>query len=445
MKISKLHIASLLLTVSLFASKAQETKILTLEDANNLALQNSRLLKIKDYQVAEKQAKVSEDKVKYLPIAAVNSHYEYATDLVHLTIPQGQFGTLPLTPTGIPLPSKDETFNMTQHNMYGAGATVYQPISQIGKISAGVSVAKRDAEIAQKEASKARMQIKQGVEKLYFGILICQKQKLESETKIAVAEKKMSNVQSAVDAGKMLDNNEMGMMASLADEQQTLLKITIQLDNYKNDFQVLTGLESDDFSLQDVVIEITELGASTVDSTILTQNIDVQIASLLQSKAKSGVKAANYSFVPDFGLIGGYDYQVGNTLYPTSNAFIGASLKWNLTDIASNSYTTRQRKLLQLQANENRLNVEDNTIKESQKVERNIRQSVKLIQVAQKVVEYRTKDLEIQENRQNAGVSLESDLLLAKASLAKAQSDLLSAQLSYRIALSDKKILKGEF
>lgn len=441
MKFNKLYIISLFILLTTIVGKAQDVKVITLEDANNLALANSRLIKIKDYQVAEKQAKVKEDKVKYFPVATLNSTYQYNSELAKLTIPKGMFGSL----AGNALPGKDEVFNLSEHNNFNAGATIYQPITQLGKISAGVAISKRDAEIADKEAAKARMQIKQAVEKLYFGILIADKQKLESESKIAAAEKKMANVQSAVSSGKALESNEIGMMATLADEEQTLLKISIQLDNYKNDFQVLTGLQSNSFSLTEVPIEITELGTSIVDSTILAQNMDVQIATLVQSKAKSGVKAAHFSFLPDFGVMAGYTYQTGSNLYPTNNPFVGATLKWNLTDIIANNYTTHQRKLIHLQATENRLNVEDNTIKEVQKIERNIKQSVQLIQVAQKVVDYRTQDLAIQQNRQNAGLLLESELLTAKASLAKAQSDLLAAQLSYRIAVSEKKILKGEF
>ena len=445
MKYSKLYSCIFIILLTVFSGNAQVAKIISLDDANALALQNSRLLKIKELQVSEKQAKVSEDKVKYFPVATVNSTFQYNGALAELTIPKGMFGTLPLPPTPIALPSKDETFALSEHNNFNAGAVVYQPITQLGKIYAGVSISKKDAEVANMEFVKAKMQIKQAVEKLYYGILITEKQKLESEFKVAMLEKKLKDIESAYDAGKALEGNKLGIMASLADEEQTSLKLDIQLENYRSEFQILTGIESGDYSLKDVSVEISELGAQVVDSTILEKNIDIQIASLIQQKAKFGVKAAHFSFLPDFGVMAGYSYQLGSNLYPSNNPFVGATLKWNLSDIASNSYTTRQRRLQLLQANENRQNVEENAFRDFQKVERNLRQSIKLIQVAQKVVDYRIQDLEIQQNRQAAGTILQTDLLSAKASLAKAQSDLLAAQLSYSLAISDKKILKGEY
>lgn len=73
-----------------------------------------------------------------------------------------------------------------------------------------------------------------------------------------------------------------------------------------------------------------------------------------------------------------------------------------------NTYSAKQRKIAHLQATENRLNVEETTLKEANKIERNIRQALQLINVAQKVVDYRTKDFEIR-RQANAGLILESD------------------------------------
>jgi hypothetical protein len=65
--------------------------------------------------------------------------------------------------------------------------------------------------------------------------------------------------------------------------------------------------------------------------------------------------------------------------------------------------------------------------------------------VAGKVVEFRLEDLKIRSNRRDAGLNLESDLLSAKAAMAKAESDYLAARLIYRIALSELKILTGTY
>jgi outer membrane protein TolC len=50
---------------------AQESLSLGLDNAIDLALQNNHLLNIRRLQIDEKQQKVSEDKVKYLPTVII--------------------------------------------------------------------------------------------------------------------------------------------------------------------------------------------------------------------------------------------------------------------------------------------------------------------------------------------------------------------------------------
>ena len=162
---------------------AQESHSISLNNAIDLALQNNHLLNIKRLQLDEKQQMISEDKVKYLPTVIIGGSYQYNTNLPELVMKQGQFGSIPFGGVTIPLPFVDEVVVLGDNNMYNAGVTLYQPITQLGKIKAGVNVSKTELEIAQTEEIKAVFQIKQGVEKLYFGLLIIQKQIEEAQIK----------------------------------------------------------------------------------------------------------------------------------------------------------------------------------------------------------------------------------------------------------------------
>jgi len=63
------------------------------------------------------------------------------------------------------------------------------------------------------------------------------------------------------------------------------------------------------------------------------------------------------------------------------------------------------------------------------------------MEVAQKAVNYRQEEYKIQQDKEESGLNTTSDLLNAKALLAKAQADLLAAQMNYRIALTDLRLL----
>jgi outer membrane protein TolC len=427
----------------------QDNGVLTLETAIELALQNNHLLNVRKLQVDEKLQKVNEDRIKYLPIVGIGGSYQYNTSLPSLIIEQGRFGALPLGTISIPLPSRDELITMGKHDIYNAGVTLYQPVTQLGKINSGVNVSRTDLQIAETEKNKTAFQIKQGVEKLYFGMLITQKQIEEAELKVKLAESKLRDVENALIAGKTTESGRYGLAATLADMQQDLLKLKIKYEDYGADLRQLTGFDpTAAFILQPVdswqVIEkVADIDSSLKEAGV--RNNDIIMASLQKKKAEYSIRASKYSYLPDLGLIGGYTYQKGTVIYPENNAYIGASLKWNFQDILSNHAIQKQRFFLREQAEENLANTREQMERDLAKAYRKLKQSEDLINAAGRAVKYRREDLRIKQDRRIAGLNTETELLEAEAAMAKAESDLFSAQMNYRIVLSELKILTGSY
>lgn len=428
---------------------AQEKMALSLEDAVNLALEKNHLITIKKLMAEEKQQKVNEDRIKYLPVIGIGGTYQYNSSLQELTIEQGRFGQLPLGGVMIPLPAVNEYFTLGKHNVYNAGVTFYQPLTQLGKINAGVRYAKTEMQMAVTEESRATIQVSVGVEKLFFGLLIVQKQIEEAELKVLLAEARLHDAGSALAAGKTIESSIYGLSAALADEQQSLLKLRMQNDNYAADLIQLTGLDpaltlipqplAPEDLKQDLVPPDTSLKPDE------SGNDDIRLAVLTRNKADNSLRASSFSYLPDVGILGGYTYQEGIDIYPKNNTYIGASLKWNLNDMMANRMIQKQRIFARQQAEENLLNTREQVIRDIAKASRKLKQSQELIRVAGKAVEYRREDLRIQSDRRRSGLSLEADLLSAKASMAKSEADLYAAQLNYRIALSELKILTGSY
>ena len=446
--VSMIVVVGLLLSApNLYAQQVAEK--LNLEKVIDLALQNNNLLNIKKLQVAEKQQKVNEDKVKLFPVVMVGGKYEHDSDLPGLNLEKGSFGQFTSGSISLIFPAADASFPMANHSTYIAGAGIYQPISQIPKIWTGVQIAKTDLQIAETEQAKTSLQIKQAAEKLYFGLLIVQKQKEEAAIKLGLAQTKLYDVAGAVRAGKTTESNKIGLLASVMQEEQNLLKLNIQYDDYLADLKHLTGLlASTMVALELISINNSTMEVTPVDAFIqdrVSNNNDLKIAALNKTKADYAIQASKYGYLPDFGIHGGYTYQEGNLVNPTSNAFIGASLIWNIQDAFSNSFVNKQRVYIKKQAQENLENTLKQVNKDVEKSRRNLTQSMKLIALSKKVVDFRREDLKIQTDKSYTGLNLESDFLTAKAALAKAESDYYAAHLNYRIALTDLKILTGRY
>jgi outer membrane protein TolC len=440
---------SLIFLVLATQLSAQKTVSLTLENAVDMALRNNHLLNIKKLQIEEKRQKISEDKAKFLPVIILGANYQYNSSLPGLTLTRGQFGELPLGTISIPLPSVDEVIRMGNHNIYNAGVTLYQPVSQMGKINAGVNVSRTDMQITRAEETKAGRQIRQSVEKLYYGLLIAQKQMEEADFRAELAKSKLNDAQNALAAGKTIDVSIYGLAASAADEEKNVLKLKIQYDDYAADLKQIMGIDPDQLLVpepvpsENLVIPLAPIDTSLSMAT--SHNSELKIASLVTEKAGYSIKASQFGYLPDIGLLGGYSYQKGSVIYPKNNAFIGASLKWNLQDMLFNHTIERQRIYAKKQAEENLANTREQVNKDIMKSYRKLKQSEELINVAAKALNYRREDLRIQTDKHNSGMSLEADLLAAKAAFAKAEADYFSAQMNYKIALSELNSLTGNY
>jgi len=434
----------LLLFVATMPSRAQQTiPSLSLSQAVDSALQRNHLLKIKEYQLKEKKAGIKKAKIKHFPSVTVSSTYRYNKNTASLDIQKGEFGSLPLSPSVmIPLPNADKSFELLEHENFKAGVSLYQPISEQPKIYTGVQVSQTEASMAGVEKHKAKQQITLSVEKLYYGILINQKKQEQAKAKLELAKMKLHDTESAIQAGKMVDANKAALKATVADKKQELLKLKIEAQDHRSDFERLTGMSLAQVKLQNVENNTLSLNPlASYKSEASNHNVDLQLASLKQKKSRLAIKAARENYIPNLGFIAGYSYQKGSTIYPTYNPYVGIHFEWNLQDIFSDKQIVEQRKNVYQQAREHWLNMQEKVDNEVEKAYRKLTQIESLIETAQKAVSYRRQAYRIQKNKQDAGLNTKADLLNARADLTKSQADLYAAQLQYQLALSKLRIV----
>lgn len=419
------------------SANAQESVML--DYVVSKALEHNNLLHASKLKVAEMGLKTDELKIKRYPAVTLNSLYMYGFNLGGINFPAGALGSFQL-PTGAEhtLPEAPIDIQVGKHNNFLAGAMLYQPVTQQWKLSSGIKVAEIDRDIAAMEYNKAELEVVNGVEKLYYGILAVRSRIEETQKRIELIERKAYDAESAVEAGKATDAATLGMTANLAARRQELLKLKIEESNYLSDLKKLTGL---DFSQ-------TQFTGNFVDSNPVqpltyyldraqSANVDIQLADLNIRKAKHGIEAAKRSYLPDVGIMAGYNYQNSIEFLSKTNPFIGASFSWNLQDIFSNRKTVQQRQLQYEQAAEYREYAVKNTMAEVENAYRQLTESGDLIHVAAQSVNFRKRTLEIEYDRRDAGINTVTAVLEAEAEYAKAEADYYSAMVNYRVQMAN--------
>lgn len=422
---------------------AQSAQPLSLAQAQEQAVQQNRRLKIARSKVEENGYKVTEARSRLYPMILANGMYTYNGITRDLTLPRGSIGVLPGT-TPIPLPQQDLTLFQAKHNLFFGSVLAYQPISLISKIKDGIKVAQTDVELANTQVSQAELAIRQGVEKLYFGLLIAQRQQQQQQATIELTQAKLYDLESALLAGKTDPVNKVGLQADLANQQQQLLQTSNQVEDYTADLNELLGQPS---STSLTVSPLTDsLPALAPLATFLEQskgNLELRQAIQTSEKATLGVKAARKDYIPTVGALGGYLFQNVISDLPQSNYFLGLQVSYNLVDFGRRKATLNQRLSQQQQADENRQYTQEHVTLEVEKAYRKAKQAQSLIPIATQAAQYRRDELKLKSDRLAAGLALKRDVLETQAALAKAEADLYSAQLAYRLAISDLNQLTG--
>lgn len=429
-----------ILTISITYSALAQTDTLRLEQAREMALQQNHLVKIQREKLQETKAKIINARSKNKPLIFASGNYIYNGVTKDYVIPKGVLGSL----AGNPLPLSDISLSVSKHHLLMGSVMAYQPISQLGKIGVGIQAAEADLQIASTQVAKAELEIQQGVEKLYYGYLIAQQQREEATANIALSEIKLYDIESALLAGKTEEVNKVGLQADLANQQQKLLQVDNQIEDYAADLRQLTGMGgAGKLYLPDVTTPLPPL--PTLESFLkqTDNNPDVKIAGMNIQKAGYGIEASKQDRIPNIGLMGGYTYQNVVPLLPGHNYFLGVNLSWNIIDFGKRRSEMDQYVSQKKQAEEYLAHTREELHTQVEKAYRKAAQSYRLIAVAEKAVQYRREEYRLKNDRKAAGLTLPKDVLETKVTLAKAEQDLYSAQIAYRIALTDLQKLTG--
>lgn len=430
----------LLCLLCCLGARAQDSVRISLADAREQAVQQSKLLQIQRAKVKESEYKISGVHSKYFPNLSATAGYVYNVK-TDITLREGKLGNINNTP----IPDRDIKLFEGNHNLLLGGVTAIQPITQLTKVAVGEKVARTEAGIARTQLDKASLEIKQGVEKLYFGLLITQQQLTQAQAETEMLNAQLYDIESALMAGKTDSVNRTGLLARLADEEQKTLQLGYQYQDYQDDLDELLGYPPATpiapLPVTDTLYTLQPLSAYVAQAG--EQNPDVRIASQTRDKATFGVAAARKDFIPDLGLAGGYGYQNAISLLPENNFFVGVILHWNILDFGGRRAVVNERLSLRQQADTNLVYTKEHTTIAVQKAYRNVQQSLALIQVAQKAVRYRREELKMKEDARLAGTLLKREVLATQADLAKALADLYAAQLNYRMAITALSMVTG--
>ncbi|MFH1295876.1 MAG: TolC family protein [Bacteroidota bacterium] len=435
---------------------AQDTLYMELDQAIDSARNNNRLFKIFQYKIENARGKLSEMKSHYYPRLIFDGSFAYNSD-PDIRLKKG--GLNPVIEELIhikwiddvitdyfPVPPKDIVLLYGNNFFIKSNLSIYQPISQLTTVNTGRKAAETDLRISEIEKEDIESQIRVGITGLFYGILIESKNEAYARFELEYEEAEYRDALNACDAGEILPIDILALEAEIHEMEGELLQILNKKEQYLLTFAQMVGLP-------DIFIPVPKLDSisdpvpAPLPDYLLgasERNYSLGLANLTMQKAGFGVIAAKKEYLPELTAFAQYNYNYGIPLFPVSYFLAGLNLTWTLVAMGERKGVVNQRKALQMEASED-LHFKMRQIRNEVRTNYlNLVYARKLIITAEKALAARQEEYRLAQNAVEEGEALPTIFLKARADLAKAEADLLGAQLNYQLLIAKMKRLTGE-
>lgn len=416
--LAKNKISYLLLVLLLSANTmfAQQSRQLTLQEAIQLSIDNSKSLKVSQAKIDQATAELSESKLRQYPDLKVSGSY--------LRVNQ---------------PNVDMKVKLGSGSGEGAGAssikvdqvayamaTASVPLFSGLRIRNGIESAKYLKKAAELDAQKEKDELVQNTIAAYYNLY-------KAQSAVNLVEENLKQAQQRVKDFSNLEKN--GLLARndllKAQLQESNVELTlVDAENNRNianfNMDLMLGLEeSTELKLDDSQLgrmyKIEALEAW--ESKAITNRADYLALQQRQEASKAGVKAAKGEYYPSLALTGGYvAADIPNFLTVTNALNVGVGLSYNIASLYKNGAKVKQAKAQQEQLHWSAMQLNDGIRLQVYQAYQNYLESLKKIDVYRKAVEQAKENYRITKNKYDNALVNTTDLL--DADVAQLQADL---------------------
>ncbi|CAN5716354.1 TolC family protein [soil metagenome] len=398
------------LTLGIQVLVAQETRSISLQEAINLSITNSHLLKNRQAAIEEATLAVKEANERKLPDFSVSGSYLY----------------LPVKPSiNLKSDSAGGGGPKVSQAIYGM-ATASLPIYAGGKLKYAIASAKYLEEAAKLDAD-------QNKEAVILNTIDAYSNLYKAKAAVVLVKENLEQSNQRVKDFSNLEKN--GLLA-----RNDLLKVELQSSNIELallDAESNWKLSSVNMALMlglpEQTILIPDSSSLQSDNTLKTLDEYEQLAlverkeigslSLQKKVAELGIKSVKADYYPSLALTAGYvAIDVPNFLTVTNAINVGVGVKYNLSSLwkTKTKIAQAESRVKQVSANQDMLN--DNIRLQVNKAYQAYLLSRKKIEVYQKALVQAEENYRITKNKYDNALATTTDLL--DADIAQLQSKL---------------------
>ncbi|RZL50919.1 MAG: TolC family protein [Pedobacter sp.] len=419
----KLLIAALLLPAVLHA---QTAKKLSLQEAIDLGIANSKNLKLSQNKINEAVARLAVVKDNVLPTASASFLYNHA-EIPTNTLSIG--GGNPIN-----LPNRADAFVGTvavQELIYGGGK--YRYAQESTKIL---------TDVARLDADKNKEEVSYAIINTYFSLFkVMQSKKVVAQNLESIASQ-LKQAQRFFEQGIVTKNDVLRFQLQQANVSLTDLEIENNRKIINYNLDILLGLPED----TEIAISENELPLQTVQplntyiSTAFANRQELQQLDLQNKVADFNIKSIKANTRPTVG-VGANLYYInpsGNFIPPSEQYImpitVGATVSWNVASLWNNKNKVAEAKIQQQEIGLQKDVLTDNVKTELNRNYQNYQLAVKKITVLETSIAQATENDRLLESKYKNNIASVTDRIDAETLLYQAKINLELAKADAKLA-----------
>lgn len=390
--------------------QAQDTKLLSLQEAIKTGITSSNQAILADTKVKTSEWELKTVKNNQLPNVSLSGQF---------------FKLTQANAKGNLIPASGGNLDISQLAIGQANATI--PVFNGFKIQNSIKASKNLNQAEISNAQHTKEQIALYITQLYFSLYKTQQMIALTEDYLKSAHQRVIDFQALEDNG-LLAHNDL-LKAQLQESDIELSLATAKKNNSVLNYQLVTFLQLPEGTK--ILIPDNEFSPIQTTSDFSVARKDLEALNFAKLAAKNNIKIAQGNYYPSLNLIGGYiALDVKNALTVTNAMNFGAGISYDVSSIFKNKKEVEKAKSQALETESQIAILNDKIKEEIQEAKENFDLAIKQKNVYEKAQLQADENYRIVLDKYNNGLSNTNDLL-------EANVEQLQAKINYSIATSD--------
>lgn len=397
-----------------------QVRILSLQEALDLSLQNNKQLRLSQLSMAEAQNQLREAQNRRLPDLSVSGAYlrmSHASVDLKVKVPQSQSapeGTSPATAPDI----SQATYGM---------ANLSLPLFAGFRINYGIESARFLLQAAGLDAEKDREDVIQNTVAAYTNLYKAQQATQLVTENLNSARQRVKDLSNLEANGLLARNDLLKAELQQSNTELALLDAQNNLRMAQLNMSLMLGLPRDtalqaDSNFLQASLPLADKNALYWEDQAFRNRQELAALGFRQQAAQAGLKAAKGNYFPSLALTGGYTYLYVPNFLTVSNAMnAGLGLSYSPSTLwkAGTQVRTARNRIAELEVRQQQL--QDAVRLQVNQAYEQYQLSVNRITVHQKAVAQATENYRMVHNKFENGLATTQELLDADIALLQAQ------------------------